>query len=105
MSSASEAPVTSDKRPTVVDAHRRLARLAIAWYHVDADKVETILLDVHARQERGETVHILDALVSERILTEAQSEALRLGQAPLKTPEAPSKRSKLASTAVAHPSR
>jgi serine/threonine-protein kinase len=103
MSAASDAPVTSDKRPTVVDAHRRYARLAVAWYDADAAKVEAILHEVHARQERGEAVHILELLVAERLLTDAQAEALRLGQAPLKAPEPPSKRSKLASTEVGAP--
>jgi len=100
MTPTSEAPVTSDKRPTVVDAYRRFARLAVAWYELNADKVDAILHDVYARQERGETVHILDALVAECIITENQAEALRQGQAPvpINAPERASKRSKLAST-------
>jgi serine/threonine-protein kinase len=100
MSAASNAPVTSDKRPTVVDAQRRFARLVVAWYQIDSAKVEAILQEVYARLERGENVHILDALLADGLLDESQANALRLGQSPINVPEAPNNRSKLASTKV-----
>jgi serine/threonine protein kinase len=109
MSTANDAPVTSDKRPTTIDAQRRFARLAIDWYDLDTALVETMLHDVHARQERGESIHILDALVAEQVLTDDQAASLRLGFSPTlpfrkpsppNAPENASKRSKLASTEI-----
>lgn len=75
-------PTAFDKTPTDVDVTRRFARLAVSWYGVDADRVEEVVRAVLVRQEQGEDVHILEALVAASIITEHQAESLRIGQAP-----------------------
>jgi serine/threonine-protein kinase len=89
-----------------VDANRRFARLAVAWYAIDADRVAKILRAAQVRQERGEDADLLDMLVRAELLTEEQAQSLRIGQAPTRfdeVEEGASNRTGLAATAFGAP--
>ena len=72
----------SDKLIAGAEADRRHARLAVAWFAVDAAQVEATLRAVLERRGRGESVDFLYALTDTKILTQGQAERLRLEQPP-----------------------
>jgi serine/threonine-protein kinase len=75
-------PLSSDNLTAVAEADRRHARLAVAWFAIDADKVDDVLRAVLERRERGETVDFLYALTEADVLSQPQAERLRLEQPP-----------------------
>src|SRR5213078_3966857 len=70
-------PPPSDHRSAASEAHRRLARLAISWYDADPVQVEKIL-----RKSHVDALALIDALVKAHVITPAQADQLRAGQAP-----------------------
>ncbi|MBI1833110.1 MAG: serine/threonine protein kinase [Planctomycetes bacterium] len=61
-----------------LEANRRHARLAIAWFAVDPVQVEKLLRAAQERQRAGAEVDFLAALQEARILTAEQVERLRV---------------------------
>lgn len=73
---------SSDNLSGAAEVHRRLARLAIAWYPIDPDQVEEVLRAVEERESRGESVDFLDELLLAGILDAEQIHNLRHDHAP-----------------------
>jgi serine/threonine-protein kinase len=75
-------PASSDKLSALLEANRRLARLAISWFAVDAVQIEKVLRAVQKRQSNGENVDFPTALADAAILTHEQAARLRLDHPP-----------------------
>ena len=75
-------PASPDKMSAAARTHRRLARLAIAWFAVDAVQVEKTLRAVNESVARGENTDFLRALVDADVLSQKQAEQLRLDRPP-----------------------
>jgi serine/threonine protein kinase len=96
-------PTSFDESPVAVERQRRFARLAVAWFGVDADRVEEVLRAVLKRCDAGEEADLLEELSKASILTPEQAKSLRIGQAPTQVQESPpaseKPRDRLAATA------
>jgi len=71
-----------DKTSAKAEANRRFARLAVAWFGIDAIQVDAVLRAVESRQQEGVPVDFLDTLHDAHIINDEQRHSLRFDHAP-----------------------
>lgn len=72
----------SHKTESAPENRRRLARLAVSWYAIDAGQVDDVLRRVEEQHRVGQSPDFLEALRDEGLINEEQAYSLRHDHAP-----------------------